>query len=595
MNTNAFETIPAVTPLCGSQEGVYLECVNDPESVRYNLPFRFAFPQGTDAARLAAAVQTALCAHPALFVTFGVPSGVPSMLFSGVRPVEIPVKEAGDFATFVRPFDLENGPLFRAEIWKTGEEISLALDVHHLVFDGTSAGVLARHIAAAYAGQEIVPEAMTQFDVAAAEKAVSAEERAADRAYFEKMLGGDEWDTGFVSDVTVEPTGGPLVQFTAPYAAFSEAEVAAFVKAAGVSENALFTGAFAYTLAKFNGVKNSCFCATHNGRLDKRLQNATGMFVHTLPLRFAIDEAQSVSAFLKSVYNGFYETKQRTAVSFGELAKEFGVTNEATFVYQSSLFDSVPFGEEKMGVQYLAADEAITDFDMMVMKTETGYKTELHAKSALFTEGLLKAFSDMFCTVVSGMMKKATLGELALVSAAACAQMDGFNRTEADYNTATTVVEEFRAQAKKTPDNLCLCYLDKQFTYREVDEFTNRFARYLAEHGIGKETVVGVLIGRCEYMLLCSLSILKAGGAYLPLDPTYPPERLNLMVKDSGAVMLLYAPEYAAVITDDFAGARICVDDIPSLDGTAPLPTPAPEDLFVMLYTSGSTGTPKGV
>ena len=595
MNRSVFENIPAVTPLCASQEGVYLECVNNPASVRYNLPFRFTFPQGTEEARLCDAVKQALCAHPALFVTFGTPAGVPSMLFSGVGEVEIPVKEAGDLAAFVRPFDLENGPLFRAEIWKTGEGLTLVLDVHHLVFDGTSAGVLARDIAAAYAGRELLPEEMSQFDVAAAEKAVSAEERAADLAYFEKQLGGDEWDTGFVSDVTVEPAGSPLVMFTEPCDGLSEADVAAFAKAVGVSENALFTGAFAYTLAKFNGVKDSCFCTAHNGRLDKRLQNATGMFVHTLPLRFAIDEAQSVGEFLKTVYNGYYETKKRTAVGFGELAKEYGVTNEATFVFQSSLFDAVPFAGGEMTVDYVTADEAITDFDMMVMKTETGYKTELHAKRALFTEGFLRAFSATYRMVVSEMMKKSTLGEIAFVSDTASVQLDALNKTEAAYNAHTTVVEEFRAQAQKTPDNLCLCYLDKHFTYREVDEFTDRFARYLVEHGIGKETVVGVLIGRCEYMLLCSLSVLKAGGAYLPLDPTYPAERLNLMVQDSGATMLLYAPEYADVITADFTGARICIDDIPALDGNAALPTPAPEDLFVMLYTSGSTGTPKGV
>ena len=595
MNTVAFENIPAVTPLSSSQEGVYLESVSDPASVRYNLPFRFVFPQGTDAARLCAAVKTALCAHPTLFCTFGTPSGVPSMLFSGVKEPDVPVKEAGDFAAFVRPFDLENGPLFRAEIWQTETELLLALDAHHLVFDGTSAGVLARRIAAAYAGQEVAPEERTQFDVSAAEKAVSADERAADLAFFEKQLGGEEWDTGFVSDVTVEPQGSPLVMFTEPCDGLSEADVTAFVKAVGVSENALFTAAFAYTLAKINGVKDSCFCSVHNGRGDKRLRDAVGMFVRTLPFRFPIDETQTVGAFLKTVYDRYYETKNRTAVGFGTLAKEYGVTNEATFVFQSTLFEPVAFDGGEVTVKYASADDAITDLDMMVMKTDTGYKTELHAKRALFTEGFLQAFSEMYRTVVFEMMQKATLGDIVLASDAACAKMEAFNRTEADYNTATTVVEEFRTQAQKTPDNLCLCYLDKHFTYREVDEFTDRFARWLVEHGIGKETVTGVLIGRCEYMLLCSLSVLKAGGAYLPLDPTYPPERLNLMVSDSGAKLLLYAPEYADVITADFTGERVCIDNIPALDGTAALPTPAPEDLFVMLYTSGSTGTPKGV
>ncbi len=595
MSCPSFENISAITPLCAAQEGVYLECMSEPETLKYNIPARFGFPAGTDEERLIAAVKKVLCAHPALWVTFGIPAGVPSMLFSGVGEVEIPVKDKEDFLSFVRPFDLENGPVFRAELVRENGGLILWLDVHHLVFDGTSLGVIAREIAAVYAGEEPAFEEMSQFDVAMAEKAVSEEERTAAKAFFEKKFAGEEWDSGLVSDVVKEEDGVGFASLSETCKTLTASQVAAFVKETGVSENALFTAAFAYAFAKFNGMTDSCFCTVHTGRLDKRLKNTVGMFVRNLPLRYSLEESQSVKAFLTDIYNDYYETKKQTAVSFGELSAAYGIQNDATFVFQSDLFDAVPFNGGEMNVAYVEAPDAITDFDMMLQKDGEGYRARIHVKRSIYSREWLESFVDTYFLVVAEMMTKATLGEIMLTSDAAARSMDEKNRTEAGYNTETTVVEAFRTQAKKTPDNLCLCYKDKAFTYREVDEFTDRFARYLVEQGIGKETVVGVLIGRCEYMLLCSLAVLKAGGAYLPLDPTYPAERLNLMVQDSGAVLLLYAPEYANVITDEFTGVRLCVDDIPALNGTAPLPVPAPEDLFVMLYTSGSTGVPKGV
>lgn len=107
---------------------------------------------------------------------------------------------------------------------------------------------------------------------------------------------------------------------------------------------------------------------------------------------------------------------------------------------------------------------------------------------------------------------------------------------------------------------------------------------------------VAVLIPRCEYIAIASLGVLKAGGGYLPLDPTYPPERLNLMVKDSGAMLLITTPELKGVITDEFTGQCVMLDEIPRMadNGKALEPT-KPSDLFIMLYTSGSTGVPKGV
>lgn len=144
------------------------------------------------------------------------------------------------------------------------------------------------------------------------------------------------------------------------------------------------------------------------------------------------------------------------------------------------------------------------------------------------------------------------------------------------------------------PNHAAVVYLDKTFTYAQVDEITERIAGYLKGKGIGREDVVSVLIPRCEYMVIASLGVLKAGAAYQPLDPTYPKERIEFMMQDAGTKLLI-ADENLLAQAESYQGEVLLTKDIPSLSACETMKeNPAPNDLFILLYTSGSTGVPKG-
>ena len=587
-----------ICPMTDSQKGVYLECINEPDSLQYNVPMLCRFSQRIDAQRLVAAVKAVVRSHGALHMNARAPEGVPSLIYRE-REIDVAEKAVEDveqeISAFIRPFDLENEPLCRFELLHTPEGDALLYDIHHLVFDGTSARVLSEQILRCYQGEECPKETLTILDAAEIELAKKdTDEYRAAQAYFAQKLA--DCDAKPVPDQTAEGVRGVAFLTLDVGEKFTAGEVLAYAKAHKVSANALFLGAFSYALAKFNGAQESAFATAYHGRYDHRFDNTVGMFVKTLPFYYHFDETMRVEDFLQTVYEDYYQAKRHAIVPFGELKELYGASTDVSFIYQDVLLSGAERGGLTIETELPNTGDAPVSLDLMVRCVGNSYALLSRYQSALYTEGLVRSFAALYCSVVRGMLTAQTLGDIALTDEADEALLDSFNRTEADYDADTTVVALFRAQANKTPDNICLAYDGKRFTYREVDELTDSLAAHLIKNGVGKEKVVGVLIPRSEHMLLCSLGVLKAGGAYLPLDPTYPPERLNLMVQDSGAMLLLSTPELAGIITDKFTGARMMADGIFTLPPCdVELPTSAPHDLFVMLYTSGSTGRPKGV
>jgi non-ribosomal peptide synthetase component F len=170
--------------------------------------------------------------------------------------------------------------------------------------------------------------------------------------------------------------------------------------------------------------------------------------------------------------------------------------------------------------------------------------------------------------------------------------------TEETYPLNLCFHQLFEAQAARTPRSTAVLHGEQQLTYDEINRRTNQLAHYLRKRGVGPDVIVGLCTNRSIEMLVGLLGILKAGGAYLPLDPSYPPERLSFMIEDA-AVSLVLTQEHLRTTLPDHSAQFLCLDSEWSRISTESENTPAnvasPSNLVYIIYTSGSTGRPKGV
>ena len=155
-----------------------------------------------------------------------------------------------------------------------------------------------------------------------------------------------------------------------------------------------------------------------------------------------------------------------------------------------------------------------------------------------------------------------------------------------------SILKAFQQQVQEHPEHDAIIYENIRLTYKQVDELSDNLAAYI-ETQVPPKSVIAIMLGRNEYMMIAPLAALKADCAYLPLDPSYPPERLEFMVKDAGACFLI-ADENLLPILGDTKLPVVKTADIGKLHPGKPKGTPEASDLFILLYTSGTTGTPKG-
>ncbi len=592
-----------------AQTGVYFDCMKNPTSTLYNTPVCLTFPVETDAEALKKATVQAAENHPALFVQFTTnENGVMQVMGDRERPVEVEdytmsEEEALAFRHgFVRPFNLGKDRLFRLATVRTEKALYLYCDIHHLVCDGYSYDLFIHEICDLMDGKEIEPEMCSYNQFVTEQKAAEKGEAFAEAAeFFKQRLGEVEEVTELAPDLTNPRPQGENGRVWAPIV-WDDAEQLA--KQQGVKPSAVLLSAVFYSLARFSGNDQVCITTISNGRSNLKVANTMGMFVNTLALSSKIG-SQSVQEFLHESADTFEQTLAHENYPFARIAADFGLKADIMFAYQMGVLSDYRVGGKKV-----TADETmelnVPKFKIAFYITDESGEpvVAIEYDNGQYSEAMMQNLAQSVSNAVSAFAAAADkpLRSISLMDGAGISLLDSFNQTAVDYDNTQTIVSLFRRQVAETPDNLAVVYHDVRLTYQEVDDISDRIAGYIAGKGLGLEDVVSVLIPRCEWMAIASMGVLKAGCAYQPLDPSYPKERLNFMMKDANAKLLI-ADEELRPIVDEYKGEVLLTKDLMNLpaltaEANSKLSTLnsqlSPSSLFILLYTSGSTGNPKG-
>ncbi|MGB7604143.1 MAG: amino acid adenylation domain-containing protein, partial [Lutisporaceae bacterium] len=510
---------------------------------------------------------------------------------------------------FVRAFDLSKAPLLRVGIVKVqSNKHILMFDMHHIISDGVSMGILVEEFSKAYAREKLTPLRIQYKDFSEWQNELFKSEKIkAQEEYWLKQFEGEIPVLNLPTDYqrpALQSFEGDTIEFEIDKTLTNKLRQIA--KATGSTMYMVLLSSFNVLLSKYSGQEDIIVGSPIAGRPHADLENIMGMFVNTLTMRNYPSGEKTFKEFLREVKENALGAYENQDYQFEELVEKLNVSRDFS---RNPLFDvmlvlqNTDMGEvsvEGIKISPYKSGNRIAKFDMIVNAVELRnsisigiqYCTKLFSKATI--ERMYKHLKNIIQVMTEDINIK--LSEVEMLTEEERQQiLIDFNNTKADYPKDKTIHQLFEEQVERTPDNIAVVYEDKQLTYRELNEKSNQLARVLIDKGVGPDNIVGIMIEKSLEMIVGIMGILKAGGAYLPIDPEYPQDRIEYMLEDSGAAILLTQLVFKdrvyinleMIFLDDKNVYQGFKNNLKNINNV--------ENLIYAIYTSGSTGKPKGV
>ncbi|MEV5832763.1 amino acid adenylation domain-containing protein [Nocardia sp. NPDC052112] len=639
---------PQRIPLSLAQQRLWILNRFAEHAAAYNMPLAVEIDGPIDLVALRAGLVDVIERHESLRTTFpDAPEG-PYQLVHPATDIPLtldPIDATGadvralaeEFAGY--GFDLRSQAPIRVALWTAEPDRHVFLIVlHHICGDGWSIAPLARDLMSAVAARakgaapQWNPLPVQYADFALWQRELLGEEAdpasalSRQLAYWRSALTGlpDQLDLPLDRPRPLRrSTDGGRVEFTiAPEIRRAAGELAA---SRGVSMFMVLHAALATLLARVCTSTDIAIGTPIAGRSDPALDDLVGMFVNTLVLRTEVDPAAGFDQMLDVVRETDLNAFANADVPFERLVELVNPERSAARhpLFQVMLsYDRAPdLSVELPGVQaqVLPIATDIAKFDLQLelhdgladgpMHAEFGYAIDVFDKRTV--ESFARRFVDVLDAVVAEPNRP--VGDLQILDTRETAKLVPI--AGAPGEPSITLAQLFTDIAERLPDATAVRYAGVDTSYRELDEMSNRLARTLIEHGAGPEVVVAIALPRSLDSIAAIWAVAKTGAAYVPIDPSYPAERIGHMIADSGAMLGLTVPESLATMpawpaaggkhrkhyvdwlvlgSDELAAesGRYSTDPVTDADRHYPLRIGHPAYL---IYTSGSTGKPKAV
>ena len=604
---------PDRLPLSFAQQRLwFIDQFEQARSAEYNMPQALWLRGNLDISALQRALDTIVDRHESLRTHFEFAGEQPIQVIGPSLPVPLPVQDLralteSDRREILRtemrlqweqPFDLAHGPVMRMQLLAfAAREHVLLLTVHHIVSDGWSHSVFQQELVVLYEafrkglGNPLSPLAVQYADFAIWQRQ-SLDEEALRRKteYWKQELAGRSERLDLPTD-RPRPNA-PTFVAGAVHITLAAKQVAALKSLTLASNATLYMtllAAFAVLLERYSGQSDILIGSPIANRQDAGLESLIGFFVNSLVMRVRVHPEASFLQLLADVRTTTLAAYEHQDLPFERLVEELSPTRDSRY---APLFQVVfamqnaPTGSQRLediNVEPVTDLQLRVRFDLELHAAENEGAIELNwlYSEDLFDRWRIEQMARHYVRLLEAVASSTTtpLRAIAMVDEdERSLLLAGFNPSP-EEPAEQTFSNLFDTQAAQTPDAVAVAFGQDHLTYRQLQEAVDRFARHLVARGVGPEKLVGICLERSIDAIVAVLGTLKAGGAYLPLDPSYPPQRLQQMVTDAEPLLVLTRAEVAA-----FSAEAGPVEFAPV----------SPQNMAYVIYTSGSTGTPKG-
>ncbi len=629
----------APLPLSFSQQRLWFLEQLEPGTSTYNLSKVVRLRGPLKAEALQQALQLVVERHEILRTSFVTVNGQAAQVIAAHVRIELPVLEVAEATALPEalriadePFDLARSPLWRVKLLRLhAEEHLLVLVFHHIINDGWSVGVFLRELSALYEAQlhgtsPALPPLPIQFaDYACWQREYMTGEPLAELlAHWKQHLAGAPALLELPTDKSrpaVQRYRGAQVSLR--LSAELTTQIKAFSQSHGATLFMTLLAAWQTLLARYSGQEHIVVGTPIAGRSHVETESLLGFFVNTLALHGDLAGAPTFLELLQRTRERCLQAYAHQELPFEKLVEElqperslsYAPIFQVMFALQNAPTAREQFGDLQLSSVPLASTTAKFDLSLDVYELRDELEARLEYDTDLFEAATATRLLEHFHTLLAAAIAVPTqrLSALPLLTAREQQQM------LVEWNQRETPIppvclhQLIEAHALAQPDAVAVVWDEQRLSYGELNARANQLAHALQKIGVGPDVIVGICVERSLEMIVALLGVLKAGGAYLPLAPNYPAERLQHMLHDAAAPVLLTQSHLKSQITnhqppttnhrppttDHQPPTTICLDTdwerIAAESTEAPASDVTPDNLAYVIFTSGSTGKAKGV
>ena len=335
-------------------------------------------------------------------------------------------------------------------------------------------------------------------------------------------------------------------------------------------------------------------------------KQTTGMYISTIPFRISINHKISFAEFLSNISADFSKIFRHQKYPYQYLLEDlrkkdssipnlYNILLSYQNVRSNKQTSDINYESSWVGNNFISDDIDIHLYDM----NDTGdINIAYDYLISKYSIDDICSIHARFLYIINQVLENndITLNEIVIVTPDEKKKiLYDFNNTSADYPRDKTITQLFEEQVEKTPDNIAVVFEDQKLTYRELNERANSLANYLRSQKIGRNDIIGIMVNRSLEMIISILAVLKSGACYIPIDPEYPQDRIEYMLNNSNAKLLLTFKRLENKVTFDNKLFVELDNELYNSNKDNLININEPDDLAYIIYTSGSTGKPKGV